>query len=171
MSEVTEDSLAPGTRGRWGAAFDRWAARTVARIERRAPGWWVTGERERRVVQLLGIRGFSRWFWNGGSGRGDSFLRRQAGDRARRLAGLDQLTREIEAKHWVGLAACSLVPAAAWLLGRPWWAATLAGINLAGHGYPILSMRWIRGRLVALGVDPSATRMQRGCHAEVTSDV
>ena len=132
------------------SAFDAWAFRVVEHIDRRVPGWWSVSRIEIRFAELVGVRAFAERFWNGGSRRGASFYRRTRGARHQRLAALDRFTRGIEAKHLVGVVACAAVPALAWLLEQPRSAAALAGLNLIGHGYPILSMRWVRYRIHGL---------------------
>lgn len=130
--------------------FDAWAFRLVDRIDRVAPGWWSVSRAEIRLAELVGVRPFSGWFWNGGSRRGASFYRRMRGRREERLAALDRFARGIEAKHLAGLVVCTVVPLSAWWFEQPRSAAALAGLNLLGHGYPILSMRWVRYRLRVL---------------------
>ncbi len=119
-----------------------------ALADRLSPRWWRVRRRELAIYQRLGVGWFSRRFLNGGShgGRNEPFLRRQPGDRRQRLEQLERFARGIETKHLTGLLACSVVPATAWLLGHGRWAGALALVNLIGHGYPIMSMRYVRWR-------------------------
>ena len=110
---------------------------------------------------------FARWFWNGGSRRPGSFLRRLEGERHRRLAELDRFTRVIEAKHLTVVVACAAVPATAFLLDHPILGVELCVLNVLGHGYPILSMRWVRSRLARLGKRATPPPAQR--HTELTA--
>ncbi len=110
---------------------------------------------------------FARWFWNGGSRRPGSFLRRLEGERLDRLAELDRFTRVIEAKHLTGVMVCAAVPATAFLLGHPLLGVELSLLNVVGHGYPILSMRWVRSRLARL--EKSATAPPTRRHTELTT--
>jgi hypothetical protein len=130
---------------RWRSAFDDCGHAVAARIGDR---WWRLRRRELALYTRLGVPAFARRFYNGGShsGGGVSFYRRQPGARPQRLRALDAFARCIEAKHLVGLAVCSALPATALLLGRPGLAALLAAVNLLGHGYPIMSMRYVRAR-------------------------
>ncbi len=136
-------------RGRLGSAFDAWAYALADRVGDR---WWRSGPRVASWAERVGVPAFSRWFLNGGSrgGRNEPFYRRQRGDRAERLRQLDRFSRGVEVKHWVGLFACSSVPVAAWSFDSPRAAVALLVLNLVGHGYPILSMRWVRSRAVGL---------------------
>jgi hypothetical protein len=129
-------------------AFDRFGHAVARRI---GGGWWRVRRLELAIYPRLGVPAFARWFYNGGShGRGVPFYRRQEGDRRQRLRGLEAFARCIEAKHVVGVVACAAVPAAALLLEQWVFAGLLAVANLVGHGYPIMSMRWVRARAASL---------------------
>lgn len=132
--------------------------------DRVSPRWWRVRERELRLYRRLGVRWFARRFVNGGShgARNVPFLRRQQGTRSERLRSFERFARAIETKHLAGLVAGTPLPVTAWMLGHSWLGALLALVNLAGHGYPIMSMRYVRARaeellrLADLGPRPSA---------------
>jgi hypothetical protein len=136
-----------GTRVR--QAFDGFGHAVAGHL---GESWWRVRRTELAIYPRLGVPSFARWFYNGGShgARGVPFYRRQRGDRRQRLRGLDAFARCIEAKHVAGVAACTVVPASALLLGHPAMAALLATANLIGHGYPIMSMRYVRARAGSL---------------------
>ena len=123
-----------------------------ALADRLGPRWWRVRPREVAIYQRLGVRWFARRFVNGGSRSlvGISFYRRQRGDRGERLDRFDRFARGIEAKHLVGLVLCAAVPAIAWAGDRPRLGAFLALLDVVGHGYPIMSMRYARSRAQAL---------------------
>ena len=127
------------------AAFDSLAYAVADRV---SPRWWRVRARELAVYRRLGVAWFARRFVNGGShgARNVPFFRRQQGDRRGRLERFERFARGIEAKHWTGLVVCSSVPFTSWALGHQWWALGLAALNLVGHGYPIMSMRYARAR-------------------------
>jgi hypothetical protein len=149
------------------AAFDGWALGVAGRIDRWAPGWWWAGRRELALARFARVPQFARWFWNGGSRRPGSFLRRLEGGRSSRLVELDRFTRVIEAKHLTGVIVCTAVPAAAFLLGHSLLGVELSLLNVVGHGYPILSMRWVRSRVARL--EKSATPLPTHRHTELTA--
>lgn len=119
-----------------------------ALADRVSPRFWRVRPRELAVYERLGAGWFARHFVNGGShgARNVPFFRRQRGTREHRLELFERFARGVEAKHLAGVVACSSVPATAWALGHDRAAAILALVNLVGHGYPIMSMRWARAR-------------------------
>lgn len=113
-----------------------------------SPRWWRVREAELHLYRRLGVRWFAQRFVNGGShgGRNVPFLRRHRGTRRERLRSFERFARGIETKHLAGLVAGTPVPVTAWMLGHGWLGGLLALANLAGHGYPIMSMRYVRAR-------------------------
>jgi hypothetical protein len=141
--------------------------------DRVSPRWWRVRERELLLYRRLGVGWFARRFVNGGShgGRNVPFLRRQRGTRSERLRSFERFARGIETKHLAGLVAGTPVPVTAWMLGHGWLGTLLALVNLAGHGYPIMSMRYVRARadqllrLAALSPRPRAGSARPGRRA------
>jgi hypothetical protein len=109
-------------------------------------GYYATRSFEKggRVYDYLGVRGyrrlFSRWLWSVKPG----LLRSQPGARQ----ALIRATRDPEAGHLIIFVA--IVGITLWALARGWWDAVawLLLFNLLHNGYPVMSMRQIRARLL-----------------------